>query len=400
MSERVYILQPIFGEDAEALHAEAVSLIGSAGAEYIGTTRQIIREIHPATIFGEGKLAEVKALLGDGEATILFNGDLSPAQTGNLSKALGDRKVIDRTALILDIFALRAESSEGKLQVELAQYKYLYPRLHGKGTALSRLGGGIGTRGPGETKLETDRRHIRVRIHALETRLKETEQRRSLLTERRKKERVKTVALVGYTNTGKSTLLNAMTGADVLVRDALFATLDPTSRAFEIEGVPFLMVDTVGFLRSLPHSLIEAFKSTLESALHCDLALIVCDASGDFAMQLETTRKTLGELGFSSPYLVVMNKCDAAGDALLPKDAVRISAKEGRGLETLKARIFEAMRDSYARATLYIPYAEMASYAALRPLLYEREVAYDEGGARVRAIVPAIYAEKFRKYFV
>ena len=398
MSERVYILQPVFGQDAEALHAEAVSLIESAGAEYAGTTRQTIREIDPATVFGEGKLAEVKALLGDSEVTILFNGDLSPAQTANLSKALGDRKVIDRTALILDIFALRATTSEGMLQVELAQYKYLYPRLRGKGTALSRLGGGIGTRGPGESKLETDRRHIRARIHALEVRLKETEQRRSLLVERRKKERIKTIALVGYTNTGKSTLLNAMTGAEVFVKDALFATLDPTSRAFEIEGVPFLMVDTVGFLRALPHGLIEAFKSTLESALHCDLALIVCDAAGDFQMQLDTTLKTLGELGFSAPYLVVMNKCDAAGDVLLPKDAVRISAKEGRGLEELKARIFAAMKAEYARATLYIPYAEMAAYAPLRPLLFEREVVYDDGGARILAIVPAIYAEKFRKY--
>ena len=279
-SEIVYVIQPVESDNYRVLHDEIMALIESAGAEYAGTIYQNIREINPATYIGEGKLEELRERLEGLELTVLFNGELSPSQTLNISKALDGRKVIDRTTLILDIFALRAQSSEGKLQVELAQLKYLYPRLKGKGEALSRLGGGIGTRGPGESKLETDRRHIRARIHNLEERLKETEKRRAMQTERRKKERVKTVALVGYTNTGKSTLLNAVTGADVFVKNALFATLDPTARAFEIEGVPFLMVDTVGFLQSLPHHLIEAFKSTLESALNCDLALIVCDAAG------------------------------------------------------------------------------------------------------------------------
>ena len=230
---------------------------------------------------------------------MLFNGELSPSQTLNISAALDHRKVIDRTTLILDIFAKNAQSSEGKLQVELAQLKYIYPRLKGKGEALSRLGGGVGTRGPGETQLETDRRYIRGRLSYLEARLKETEKRRSLQTVRRKKNSVKTIALVGYTNTGKSTLMNLLTGANVYVKNELFATLDPTARTFSIDDVEFLLVDTVGFLQDLPHNLIEAFKSTLESALNCDLALIVCDAAGEYETQLKTTLDTLGEMNFS-----------------------------------------------------------------------------------------------------
>ena len=288
--EKIYIIQPITRENAakyKVLQAEAVSLIESAGAVYAGTIYQNIREINAATYVGEGKLQELnERLYGLDGITVLFNGELSPSQTLNISAALENRKVIDRTTLILDIFAKNAHSGEGKLQVELAQLKYLYPRLKGKGEALSRLGGGVGTRGPGETKLETDRRYIRGRLKYLENRLKETEKRRCLQTARRQKTNVKTIALVGYTNTGKSTLMNLLTGADVYVKNELFATLDPTARNFSIDGVEFLLVDTVGFLQDLPHNLIEAFKSTLESALHCDLALIVCDATGEYDMQL------------------------------------------------------------------------------------------------------------------
>lgn len=337
MSENVFIVQPVHDDSAQALQAEAVALIESAGASYAGTMSAKIREVNPATYLGEGKIAELRDILEGLDVTVLFNGELSPSQTVNLSEALGGKKVIDRTTLILDIFALRAESSEGKLQVELAQLRYLYPRLKGKGEALSRLGGGIGTRGPGETQLETDRRHIRARIRSLEEKLEKTEQRRGMQAKRRKKDGVRTVALVGYTNTGKSTLLNALTGADVFVKDALFATLDPTSRRVEIEGMDFLLTDTVGFLRDLPHHLIEAFRSTLESALNCDLALIVCDASGDYEMQLSTTLETLRGMDFSAPTLIVMNKCDRApADARFPKDAVCISAKTGYGLAELK----------------------------------------------------------------
>lgn len=399
MAEIIYIIQPIENEKYVQLQEEAVALIESAGAEYAGTIYQHIREINPATYVGEGKLEELRERLEGLDVTVLFNGDLSPSQTLNISAALGGKKVIDRTTLILDIFALRAKSSEGKLQVELAQLKYIYPRLKGKGEALSRLGGGIGTRGPGETQLETDRRHIRARIHSLEEKLHDTEQRRALQTERRKKETVKTIALVGYTNTGKSTLLNALTGADVLTKNALFATLDPTARQFEIEGVPFLLVDTVGFLQDLPHHLIEAFRSTLESALNCDLALIVCDAAGDYTTQLKTALETLKSLRFASPYLIVMNKCDLLENTeSILHDAVCISAKNSIGLETLKAKIFEMLQAEFLRAELFIPYAQMAEYSSLRSLLTERNVEYTDEGVSVAAIVPRIRAESFQKF--
>lgn len=398
--ERIYVIQPVENERYSVLHDEIVALIESAGAEYIDTIYQNIREINPATYVGEGKLAELKPLLSEDD-TVLFNGELSPSQTLNISSALGGVKVIDRTTLILDIFALRAESSEGKIQVELAQLKYLYPRLKGKGAALSRLGGGIGTRGPGETKLETDRRHIRTRIHALEGKLADTEKRRAMQVQRRKKERVKTLALVGYTNTGKSTLLNTLTGAEVFVKNALFATLDPTARSFTIEGVPFLLVDTVGFLQSLPHRLIEAFHSTLESALNADLALIVCDAAGEYETQLSVTLDTLKEMGFASPYLIVMNKCDLVGNTVtLPVGSIPISAKSGKGLDALKARIMQALSEEFVRAELFVPYARLSDYNAARSLLTETDVQYTDDGSRIKAIVPAEFIGRFREFIV
>ena len=400
-AENVYIVQPVTDAAAEALHAEAVALIESAGASYAGTLYAKIREINPATYLGEGKVEELRQRLEGLDLTVLFNGELSPSQTVNLSEALDGKKVIDLTTLILDIFALRAESSEGKLQVELAQLRYLYPRLKGKGEALSRLGGGIGTRGPGETQLETDRRHIRSRIRSLEEKLSKTEQRRGLQVERRKKDGVRTVALVGYTNTGKSTLLNALSGSDVFVKDALFATLDPTSRNVEIEGMDFLITDTVGFLRNLPHHLIDAFKSTLESAIHCDLALIVCDAGGDYQMQLDTTLETLRGMQFSSPYLVVMNKCDSApSDARFPKECVCISAKYGHGLDFLKQKIFQALMERFVVTQLFVPYARAGEYAALRPLLTEHSVQYTDDGAQISAVIPTEHASKFRSFLV
>lgn len=400
MTENVYVVQPILNEAKDdVLHSEAIALIESAGAAYAGTMKVRIREINPATFLGEGKVEELRERIEGLDLTVLFNGTLSPSQTVNLSEALGGVKVIDRTTLILDIFALRAQSSEGKLQVELAQLKYMYPRLKGKGSALSRLGGGIGTRGPGETQLETDRRHIRTRIRSLEEKLEKTELRRGLLTQRRQKDGVRSIALVGYTNTGKSTLLNALTGADVLVKDALFATLDPTSRSFMIEDMEFLLTDTVGFLQDLPHHLIDAFKSTLESALHCDLALIVCDACGDYQTQLTTTLATLQDMDFSSPYLIVMNKCDLlAEDARLPHDCVMISAKEGQGLDELKRRIFQELQSRYVRANLFVPYAQSAKYAALRSLVSEKSVNYTEQGTELEVIIPAEHAAKFQAF--
>lgn len=403
--EKIYIIQPILRENAQkyrVLHDEAVALIESAGAVYAGSIYQNIREINPATFIGEGKLQELyERLDGLEEITVLFNGELSPSQTLNISAALGNRKVIDRTTLILDIFAKNAQSSEGKLQVELAQLNYIYPRLKGKGEALSRLGGGVGTRGPGETQLETDRRYIRGRIQYLETRLKETEKRRSLQTARRKRDNVKTIALVGYTNTGKSTLMNLLTDSDVYVKNELFATLDPTARKFEIEGVEFLLVDTVGFLQDLPHNLIEAFKSTLESALHCDLALIVCDATGEYDMQMQTTLATLEEMNFSSPYLLVMNKSENVADhSVLPYGSIAISAKENLGIDELKRAILQKFREEFLFCTLFVPYAQMNDYQAVKTYITERNIQFTDEGANIDAVIPARYSEKFTQFIV
>lgn len=397
--EKVYVIQPRLDDNCRVLHDEAVALIESAGAAYAGTTYQTIKKVNPATYLGSGKLAHIRELLsGLEDITILFNGSLSPSQTLNISAALDDRKVIDRTTLILDIFASRATSSEGKLQVELAQLKYIYPRLKGKGEALSRLGGGIGSRGPGETQLETDRRHIRLRIKYLEGRLKETEQRHALNVKRRAKENVKTIALVGYTNTGKSTLLNKLTGAGVLEKDALFATLDPTARKVNIRGLDFLLVDTVGFLQDLPHDLVEAFKSTLESALNCDLALIVCDATGDYDMQFKTTMQVLGELGFDRPYIKVLNKCDGIEDTTPFSDFVCISAKYGDGLDGLENAVYERFSEIFKDCSLVIPYSEISEYSANAAFLTEKSRNFDENGLNVECTIENIYINKFEKY--
>ena len=401
--EKIYILQPITRENMgkyKVLHAEAVSLIESAGALYAGTIYQNVRNVNVATFVGEGKLAELRERLEDlDEITVLFNGELSPSQTVNISNALNQRKVIDRTTLILDIFAKNAQSSEGKLQVELAQLKYIYPRLKGKGEALSRLGGGVGTRGPGETKLETDRRYIRQRIRLLEARLKETEKRRSLQTTRRKRDLVKTIALVGYTNTGKSTLMNLLTQSNVYVKNELFATLDPTARRFEIEGVGFLLVDTVGFLQDLPHDLIEAFKSTLESAINCDLALIVCDAGGEYEMQMETTLNTLKKMNFTSHYLIVMNKSETINDVSeLPVESIPISAKENIGISTLKQAILKEFENEFLFCELSVPYENVDEYNKIKTNLIERKVEYTDDGQIVHAVIPSRYIQKFTTY--
>lgn len=403
--EKIYIIQPITRENSDkykVLQEEAVSLIESAGAVYAGTIYQNIREINAATFVGEGKLQELNERLdGLDGITVLFNGELSPSQTLNISAALSNRKIIDRTTLILDIFAKNARTSEGKLQVEIAQLKYIYPRLKGKGEVLSRLAGGVGTRGPGETQLETDRRYIRGRIKYLEDRLKETEKRRALQTVRRKKTSVKTIALVGYTNTGKSTLMNLLTGADVYVKNELFATLDPTARKFEIEGIEFLLVDTVGFLQDLPHNLIEAFKSTLESALNCDLALIVCDATGEYDMQMQTTLQTLREMDFNSPYLLVMNKSEGISDfSVLPYGSIPISAKENVGILALQQAILCEFRDEFRFCKLFVPYAQMHVYNANKQLLIERHSDFIDDGQTIDAVIPSRYADKFSGFII
>ena len=384
--EKIYIMQPIT-EDNEAdehpLTEEAKSLIESAGAAVAGVAVQKLRNISPATVFGSGKLREIAELLDELDVTVLFNGELTPSQTQNISAALGGRKVIDRTTLILDIFARNAKTSEGKLQVELAQLKYLYPRLKGKGSALSRLGGGIGTRGPGETRLETDRRYIRGRIEYLEKRLAELKTRRQLQTERRKKTQTKTIALVGYTNAGKSTLLNYFCNENVYAENRLFATLDATARKFTIDGEDYLLIDTVGFLRDLPHNLIEAFRSTLESVLNCELAVIVCDAAADFDMQMKTTLGVLRSLNFSAPYIVAVNKSDMLDEdarALYPAECVFISAKNGAGTDDLKRRISEMFRANRTECSLLVPYSRLKEYSKLKNYVIERSVDYTDDG--------------------
>ena len=398
--ESIFIIQPVFSDNYRVLHQEAISLIESAGGAYAGTIYQNIREINPATFIGTGKLVELnERLQGLENITLLFNGELSPSQTLNISALLEDRKVIDRTTLILDIFAKNALSGEGKLQVELAQLKYIYPRLKGSGIGLSRLGGGIGTRGPGETQLESDRRLIRQRIKFLSSKIEEMKQRRALQTNRRKKNQAKTIALVGYTNTGKSTLMNLLTGADVYVQNQLFATLDATARSFRIDDVDFVLMDTVGFLQDLPHHLIDAFRSTLESAINCDLALIVCDGTGEYDMQLKTTLDTLRDLSFNSPYLVVMNKCDnPINETLFPPDCVCISAKTGMGIEGLKKRILDCFSEDFCFAELFIPYEKLSEYNRVKKYLTERTVEYTDEGEIIKAVISSAYYAHFKQF--
>lgn len=398
--EFVFIIQPITSPDYISLLDEAISLVKSAGAVYAGCIYQEIREINPATYIGSGKVAELKELIKDmDEVTILFNGELSPTQTLNISAALDGKKVIDRTTLILDIFAKNAKSTEGKIQVELSQLKYIYPRLKGKGEGLSRLGGGIGSRGPGESKLETDRRLIRQRIKLLSDKLAEIEKRRGLYSGRRKKNSVKTIALVGYTNTGKSTLMNLLTDANVLAKDELFATLDPTSRKLNIDGAEFILTDTVGFLRSLPHNLIESFKSTLEAGVKSDLALIVCDATADYENQLKTTLDTLYSMDFTSPYIIVMNKCEnIAENYAFPTGSVMISAKENIGIDHLKRAILEKFKDDFFFEELFIPYGKLIEYSAIKNFLNERGKEYFDDGIKVSAVIPAEHIERFSAF--
>ena len=401
--EKIYIIQPVTEEvssSARSVHDETISLIESAGAVYAGTIYQRIREVNPSTFIGAGKLAELRERLDGLDLTILFNGDLTPSQTLNISAALDDRKVIDRTTLILDIFAANAKSSEGKLQVELAQLKYIYPRLKGKGEALSRLGGGIGTRGPGETKLETDRRRIRMRIDVLEEKLRNYKSRRRLVDSRREKECARRISLIGYTNTGKSTLLNLLTGADVYAADKLFATLDPTTRRLVIDETEFILTDTVGFLRDLPHNLIAAFHSTLESALNCDLALIVCDAR-DYEMQISTTLATLQELECNVPYLIVMNKSELLTSFEgYPADCIFVSAKENIGIEQLRTRIFNFFKDTFSEVVLRVPYAQLSAYNKLKKYVTEKEFDYQDEFVEIKARVPKKHTDKLAPYRV
>ncbi len=358
--------------DAERSIDELEELAKTAEAEVVAKVIQKRPAYDSATCIGSGRLEE---LAGECEALeaelIIFDCELTAVQVRNIEKIL-DIRVIDRTTLILDIFAQRALSREGKLQVELAQQRYRLPRLAGKGVQLSRLGGGIGTRGPGETKLETDKRHIRTRIAALEAEIKELEERRELHRKRRKKDNVIVGAIVGYTNVGKSTLLNALTDAGVLAENKLFATLDTTSRSLELpDGRSILLVDTVGLIRRLPHHLVDAFKSTLEEAASADIIIHIIDASADDAAeQAEVTRKLLAELGCEDiPQINVLNKCDKLPESAnfaCDETTVRISAKEKQGFDELLDCIARNLPQTSKRMKLLIPYDKTAMIGSIR----------------------------------
>lgn len=405
--ERALLVSVDTGDfDAQASIDELEELAHTAGAEVLAKMVQKRAAPDAATFIGSGRIAELRDFCRDHEADLLiFDGELTPSQQRNIEK-LTDVRVIDRTTLILDIFAARARSSEGKLQVELAQLKYTLPRLGGKGTELSRLGGGIGTRGPGESKLESDRRHIHRRIIALEKQLEAVEHRRTRLRQRRQKTGVETVAIVGYTNAGKSTLMNALTNAGVLAEDKLFATLDPTARALTLpDGRTVMLVDTVGLVRRLPHQLVEAFKSTLEEAANADLILNVCDASSpECAEHLEVTKNLLDDLGCAGkPVVSVMNKCDLAGDVYaLPAigRTVMISALLGRGLEQLLHTITDALPASRRRVKLLLPF-DMGSFAArLRKEGVIHAEEYRESGIYLEATAELYLLDRVKQYIL
>lgn len=404
--QRALLISLDTGEyDAEVSLAELRELACSAGAVVEASLIQRRPSPDAATVIGQGKLDEAAEFCKNNEIElVIFDCELSPAQMRNIERAL-QTAVVDRTALILDIFARRAVTAEGKLQVELAQLQYRLPRLSGLGTALSRLGGGIGTRGPGETQLETDRRHIRRRIAALKTQLEALEKRRSLHRERRKKDGVTVVAIVGYTNVGKSTLLNALTNAGVLAENRLFATLDPTSRALDLpDGRSVLLVDTVGFVRRLPHQLVEAFHSTLEEAADADLCWCVCDAASDEAEeQAAVAKKLLGELGVTAPLLTVLNKCDLAQPApgsFFGEHTVCISAKTGEGFGVLLQRTAELLEPAHRRMWLRIPYGEtgLISEILKNGKIFSTE--YEPEGTRVDALVERRLLHRVAQYAV
>lgn len=371
--------------DADASVDELKELIRTAGGETVGVIMQTLPSVNAVSYLGSGKIAEAAEFAENNDIELtVCDCELTPTQQRVLTDIL-KTDVVDRTVLILDIFALNARTNEGKLQVELAQLKYSLPRLSGKGISMSRLGGGIGTRGPGETKLESDRRHVRRRIHALEEQLTSLETRRKRRRDKRKKDGVTTAALVGYTNVGKSTLLNTLTASEVLVENKLFATLDPTSRALKLpDGRDIMLIDTVGFVSRLPHFLVESFKSTLEEATDADLLIVLCDASDPVCDdKLDVTLGVLKELCTEEkPIITVYNKCDIANNFTAPysKNTVHISAKNGVGINSLLECICSALPDRRKRLSLLIPYSrgELTSELRSRGRLFGEE--YREDG--------------------
>ncbi len=397
---------------------ELGELLRTAGVAVAGELIQHRERPDPNTYLGPGKIAEAKRAAQECDANLIACDDeLTPRQGRNLEEALG-LPVVDRTAVILDIFAAHAASAEGKLQVELAQLEYNLARMRGLWTHLERLGGGIGTRGPGESQIETDRRLARDRIAALRRRLAHTRGTRAVMRAERERAALPTIALAGYTNAGKSTLLNALTGADVGVRDRLFHTLDPTTRTLRLGGGPLLVTDTVGFIRKLPHQLVDAFAATLEETLRADLLLHVLDASagvdgvgGLSFKEMEAMRgaveEVLEEIGAgASPRVLVLNKVDLLDEParqelrLRHPEAVQISAGTGEGLEDLGARIERELRHTLCPVELLVPYADGGSLAELHELAGELDRIDTPEGVLVRALVPARVAARFDRFAV
>ena len=383
-------------EDTRKSLDELKELASTAGAETVGTVIQSRDQVHPGTYVGKGKIDEIKDLLWELNATgIICDDELSPVQMKNLQDEL-DTKVMDRTLVILDIFAGRASTSEGKIQVELAQLKYRQSRLTGFGTAMSRLGGGIGTRGPGEKKLEMDRRLIKSRIAQLNRELKDVKRHREVTREQRSRNHIPVAAIVGYTNAGKSTLLNTLTGADILAEDQLFATLDPTTRERKLpSGQEILLTDTVGFINKLPHHLIDAFRSTLEEAKFADLLLHVVDAANEqMDQQMYTVYETLNNLGVTDkPVITVFNKQDRPGFDGMARDfradaVVRISAKTGEGIQELLETIEAVLRQQKIFVENLYSYREAAKIQLIRKFGELKSEEYREDGIYVQAYVP------------
>ena len=385
---------------------ELDELVKTAGGEVIGQLVQNKSDLESATYMGEGKIQELAELVANMEAdAVVFDDELSPVQLRNITDALGC-KVLDRSMLILDIFAMRAKSGEGKLQVELAQLKYRLPRLRGAGLEMSRTGGGIGTRGPGETQLETDRRHIRRRISSLEDEIAEMKKHRSLIRGRRKKDGVITAAIVGYTNAGKSTLLNALTGAGILAEDKLFATLDPTSRAITLDdNRRILLVDTVGFIRKLPHHLIEAFKSTLEEAVVADFLIHVIDAAdNEMENQISVVNSVLSDIGAAGKRTItVYNKIDKLtyhnkAISLGGGNSVLISAKAGLHMDRLMRAISDTAPGKKQKVKVMIPYSEGALVNELHENQKVISEDYSAGGTVMELMVDNEMYERIRLY--
>ena len=403
--ERAVLVSVDTGEfDVDSSLLELSELARTAGAEVICEMTQKRESPEAGTYLGRGKLEELAEYCENEKPDlVIVDGELTPAQQKNIER-ITDTRVIDRTTLILDIFAARALSGEGKLQVELAQLKYALPRLGGKGASMSRLGGGIGTRGPGETKLETDRRHIRRRISALSDDLKELEERRARHRERRKKDGVITVALVGYTNAGKSTLMNTLTDAGGLAENKLFATLDPTARALTLpDGSSVLLIDTVGFIRRLPHKLVEAFKSTLDEAVSANVILNICDASNEeCAEHYKVTMDLLEELGCGDkPIITVLNKCDLVNDISIPMtNSVRVSAKTGEGLTELLEKVKEALPPTRKRVKILLPFSMGGVGAELRKTGVVHSEEYTADGLLLDITAEIFTLEKYKDYIV